>query len=219
MFYKIYAPDTAFIPIQILINHGNTATIYHVGGKPGDRVFPWHDDMKHSNAYTETEIFMPQSNTTVLAALIGLIAFMAVLAILIDFFLRRRRDHRISRMDELEGHDFEFFCADLLRAQGFIEVEVTRGSGDFGVDILAEKDGITYAVQCKRYSGPVGVEAVLRTYGGLAYYERMVGAVMTNQYFTSPAVEAAKKLHILLWDRGYMDAMIEENAPVAVGKK
>ena len=38
----------------------------------------------------------------------------------------------------------------------------------------------------------------------------MVGVVMTNQYFTSPAVEAAKKLHILLWDRGYMDAMIEE---------
>ncbi len=154
---------------------------------------------------------MAQSNITILAALIGLIAFMAVLTILINVYLRRRRDRRISQMDELEGHDFEFFCADLLRAQGFIDVEVTRGSGDFGVDILAEKDGVTYAVQCKRYSGPVGVEAVLRTYGGLAYYERMVGAVMTNQYFTSPAVEAAKKLRILLWDRGYMDAMIEEN--------
>ena len=154
---------------------------------------------------------MSQSNITVLAGLIGLIAFMAVLAILIDFFLRRRRERRISRMDELEGHDFEFFCADLLRAQGFIDVEVTRGSGDFGVDILAERDGVTYAIQCKRYSSPVGVEAVLRTYGGQAYYERMVGVVMTNQYFTSPAVEAAKKLRILLWDRGYMDAMIEES--------
>ena len=153
---------------------------------------------------------MSQSNITVLAGLIGLIAFMAVLTILIDFFLRRRREHRISRMDELEGRDFEFFCAELLRAQGFIDVEVTRGSGDFGVDILAERDGVTYAIQCKRYSSPVGVEAVLRTYGGQAYYERMVGAVMTNQYFTSPAVEATKKLHILLWDRGYMDAMIEE---------
>lgn len=154
---------------------------------------------------------MTQSNIMVLAALIGLIAFMAVLIIIIDFFLRRRRNRQVSRMDELEGHDFEFFCADLLRTQGFMDVEVTRGSGDFGVDILAEKDGITYAVQCKRYNSPVGVEAVLRTYGGLAYYERMVGAVMTNQYFTTPAVEAAKKLRILLWDRGYMDAMIEES--------
>lgn len=154
---------------------------------------------------------MQQSNITVLTVLIGLIAFMAVLIILIDLFLRRRRERRNSKMDELEGRDFEFFCADLLRGQGFIDVEVTRGSGDFGVDILAEKDGVTYAVQCKRYNAPVGVEAVLRTYGGQAYYERMVGAVMTNQYFTSPAVEAAKKLRILLWDRGYMDAMMEDN--------
>lgn len=113
-------------------------------------------------------------------------------------------------MDEMEGHDFEYFCAQLLEKQGFIEVEVTRGSGDFGVDILAEKDGVTYAVQCKRYNGSVGVEAILRTYGGRAYYERMVGAVMTNQYFTAPAVEAAKKLQILLWDRGYIEQMMEE---------
>lgn len=153
---------------------------------------------------------MPQSNITILAVLIGLVAFMAVFIIFIDLFLRHRRKRLISRMDELEGHDFEFFCADLLRGQGFIDVEVTRGSGDFGVDILAEKDGVTYAIQCKRYNAPVGVEAVLRTYGGQAYYERMVGVVMTNQYFTSPAVEAAKKLRILLWDRGYMDAMMEE---------
>lgn len=123
--------------------------------------------------------------------------------------------HRLRRLlpldvDMMDGQEFEYYCADLLKSQGFLEVEVTRASGDYGVDILAEKDGVTYAVQCKRYNGPVGVEAVLRTYGGLAYYERMVGVVMTNQYFTSPAVEAAKKLHILLWDRGYMDAMIEE---------
>lgn len=153
---------------------------------------------------------MPQSNLTVLAALIGLIAFMAVLTILINVFLRHRRDRRISRMDELEGHEFEFFCADLLKAQGFIDVEVTRGSGDFGVDILAEKEGVTYAVQCKRYNGPVGVDAVLRTYAGRDYYDRMVGVVMTNQHFTAPAVAAAEKLRILLWDRDYVDSILEE---------
>ena len=123
---------------------------------------------------------------------------------------RIRRDRRMRVMDEMEGHDFEYFCADLLEKQGFAEVEVTRGSGDFGVDILAEKDGVTYAVQCKRYNGSVGVDAILRTYAGRDYYERMVGAVMTNQYFTTPAVAAAEKLHILLWDRGYVDSILEE---------
>ena len=93
---------------------------------------------------------------------------------------------------------------------GFREVIVTKGSGDFGIDILAEKDGITYGVQCKCYTAPVGVAAIMQAYAGRDYYDRMVGAVMTNQYFTQPAVEAAKKLNILLWDRGYLESMLED---------
>lgn len=121
--------------------------------------------------------------------------------------LRRRRRRFPSDLDLMEGHDFEYYCAELLRQQGFQEVEVTRGSGDYGIDILAEKDGVTYAIQCKCYSGPVGVKAIQEAYAGRDYYDRMVGAVLTNQYFTQPAVEAAKKLKILLWDRGYLEEM------------
>ena len=33
---------------------------------------------------------------------------------------------------------------------------------------------------------------------------------MTNQYFTTPAVNVAKKLKIMLWDRGYLEAMMDE---------
>ena len=123
---------------------------------------------------------------------------------------RRKRRRRSQLMDEMEGHDFEYFCADLLRKNGFLDVEVTKGSGDYGVDILAEKDGVTYAVQCKCYNAPIGVKAVQEVYAGRDYYDRMVGAVMTNQYFTSAAVAAAGKLKILLWDRGYIDSMMEE---------
>ena len=90
---------------------------------------------------------------------------------------------------------------------GFVDVKVTRSSGDYGVDILAEKDGVTYAIQCKRYTGLVGVKAVQEAYAGRDYYDRMVGAVLTNQYFTKPAVQAARKLKILLWDRDYLQEM------------
>lgn len=132
---------------------------------------------------------------------------------LFRFCIRRfGTSRRKSRIDEMEGHEFEYFCARILEETGFIDVEVTRGSGDYGVDILAEKEGVTYAIQCKRYTGPVGVEAVLQVYAGKDYYDRLVGVVMTNQYFTTPAVEAAKKLKILLWDRGYLDSMMEEAA-------
>lgn len=122
----------------------------------------------------------------------------------------KRRRYIPSEVDEMEGHDFEYFCADLLEKAGFLEVEVTKGSGDYGADILAEKDGVTYAIQCKCYHSPIGVKAVQEAYAGRDYYDRMVGAVLTNQYFTTPAVEAAKKLKILLWDRGYLERMMEE---------
>ena len=134
----------------------------------------------------------------------------ALFVLIVMLILRRAKRRRPSDMDIMEGHEFEYYCADLLRRAGFLEVEVTRGSGDYGVDILAERDGVTYAVQCKRYDGPVGVKAVQEAYAGRDYDDRMVGAVMTNQYFTRPAVEVARKLKILLWDRGYLESMLED---------
>lgn len=137
------------------------------------------------------------------------IAVICIIIVVFIIYLKTRKP-RTDGFDDMDGHDFEYFCADLLQHRGFIDVEVTKGSGDNGVDILAEKDGVTYAIQCKRYEEPVGVKAVQEAYAGKDYYDRMVGAVLTNQYFTRGAVETAKKLKILLWDRGYLEIMMEE---------
>ncbi len=137
-------------------------------------------------------------------------ALIVLLAALIITIVKKIRNRPLP-MDEMEGHDFEYYCADILKERGFLEVEVTKGSGDFGADILAEKDGVTYAIQCKCYDKPIGVKAVQEVYAGRDYYDRMVGVVMTNQYFTQPAVELARKLNIMLWDRGYVDAMTDED--------
>ena len=141
--------------------------------------------------------------------LIAVAIFAIIIIAMLRFLFRERR--RSDRFEDMEGHEFEHFCADLLKDKGFVDVEVTKGSGDYGIDILAEKDGVTYAIQCKAYASPVGVKAIQEAFAGKEYYDRMVGAVLTNQYFTNPAVEAAKKLKILLWDRGYLDSMLEEN--------
>ena len=137
------------------------------------------------------------------------IGVLTILGVGIRFLVCAKRK-KPRDIDLMEGHDFEFFCAELLKKRGFLDVEVTKGSGDYGIDILAEKDGVTYAIQCKCYAAPVGVKAVQEAYAGRDYYDCMVGAVLTNQYFTAPAVEAAKKLKIILWDRGYLESMLEE---------
>ena len=139
-------------------------------------------------------------------ALLGCILVYAALR-----WVNRHSRPDAPEMDEMEGHDFEFYCAELLRESGFQNVEVTRGSGDFGADILCERDGVTYAVQCKCYESVVGVHAVQEAFAGKAFYDCMVGAVMTNRYFSGPAVTCARKLNILLWDRGYLEEITKEN--------
>lgn len=142
--------------------------------------------------------------------LIAVAGVIILLSWFLGLWIYRRRNAGEKDFDRLEGHEFEYYCADLLKRKGYTEVEVTRGSGDFGADILAQKEGITFAIQCKCYTSLVGVKAVQEALAGREYYDCMVGAVLTNQYFTAPAVEAAGKLKILLWDRGYLESMEEE---------
>ena len=132
--------------------------------------------------------------------MIYLLIFLVVSMCVIIVLLVRKRRLLPLPMDEMEGHDFEYYCADLLRYNGYEDVEVTKGSGDFGVDILMSKGEVTYAVQCKCYDKPIGVKAVQEVYAGKDYYERMIGVVMTNQYFTQPARELASRLRVILWD-------------------
>ena len=104
-------------------------------------------------------------------------------------------------VDTMEGHEFEYWCADVLRGNGFSNVEVTQGSGDQGVDIIAEKDRIRYAVQCKCYSSDLGNKPVQEVNAGKTIYHCHIGVVMTNRYFTVGAKQAADATGTLLWDR------------------
>ena len=159
--------------------------------------------MDFMNVLTQITI---TSEMVLIPLVVVLLIILSIMAVKLN-----RRGSASDAFEDMEGHEFEYFCANLLKQKGFVDVEVTKVSGDYGIDILAEKDGVTYAIQCKRYAAPVGVKAVQEAYAGRDYYDRMVGAVMTNQYFTTPAVEAAKKLKILLWDGGYVESMMEED--------
>ena len=121
-------------------------------------------------------------------------------------------------VDLMEGHDFEYWCADLLRKIGFVNVIVTQGSGDHGVDVLAEKDGIRYAVQCKCYSKDLGNSPIQEVSSGkmMPQYHCQVGAVMTNRYFTKGAKELAEATGTLLWDRDWIKNHL--SMPVSISK-
>lgn len=103
--------------------------------------------------------------------------------------------------ESMTGQEFEYYCANLLKRNGFVNISVTPGTGDQGVDVLAEKDGIKYAIQCKCYSSPLGNTSVQEVNAGKAFYNCHVGVVMTNSIFTSSAKQLAEATGVLLWDK------------------
>lgn len=118
----------------------------------------------------------------------------------------------IMDYDSMSGTQFESFCKWLLCEHNFTNVETTKASGDHGIDILAEKDDITYAIQCKCYSSNIGNAAVQQAHTGKSLYNRDIAVVLTNQYFTSQAKEEASVLGVKLWDRDKLNEMIEKSS-------
>lgn len=99
--------------------------------------------------------------------------------------------------DNLSPIEYEHLCADILRQQGW-EARVTQGSGDQGVDVLADRNGVMLAVQCKKYSSPVGNKAVQEVIAGVGFYGANRGAVVTNNTYTPSARALANSHNILL---------------------
>ena len=120
----------------------------------------------------------------------------------------QRQVSTVQGCDGMEGHDFEHLCADALRANGYKQVQVTQASGDYGIDVLAQNNGVSYAIQCKRYNSPVGNHAVQEAYAGAAYYGSSVPVVLTNQDFTPAAREMAASLGVKLWGRSELDDLL-----------
>ena len=123
------------------------------------------------------------------------------------------RSYKMScfNIDSVEGHQFEHLCADLLKKNLFTNVTVTQGSGDHGIDILAEKDDISYAIQCKCYSNNIGNAAVQQALAGKKFYKKDIAVVLTNQYFTPQAKEEAAAFGVKLWDRDKLIALIKKS--------
>ena len=127
----------------------------------------------------------------------------------LDFEIESVDHASVSSVDGMEGHEFEYFSAELLRKNGFSNVRVTPGSGDQGVDILAEKGGIKYAIQCKNYASALSNTPVQEVNAGKLFYNCHVGVVLTNSTFTPGAKKLADATGVLLWDRVELQKMMD----------
>lgn len=100
----------------------------------------------------------------------------------------------------MDGFQFEYRCAELLRNRGFHKVSVTKSVGDQGIDVIAYKNGEKYGIQCKYYTHTVGNKAVQEAYSGAGFYDCDHAVVMTNSTFSRAARELAEKLDVELME-------------------
>ncbi|MGA2630980.1 MAG: restriction endonuclease [Terriglobia bacterium] len=117
-------------------------------------------------------------------------------------------------LDTLSGIEFEGLITRLLERMGF-RAEMTKASGDGGVDVVATLDhpltGGRYLIQCKRYApdSPVGAATVREFYGALTADRRAVkGILITTSGFTVQAQEFVRGLPIELIGRDQLEPLL-----------
>lgn len=109
---------------------------------------------------------------------------------------------QIAHIDAMTGEEFEEYVAALLRFQGY-KTRMTPRSGDYGVDIVASKDGVKTAVQIKRYSKKLDQKPIREAVTGMAVrqYGCTKAMVVTNSTFTKAAIFLASESGCELIDR------------------
>jgi restriction system protein len=119
----------------------------------------------------------------------------------------RLRALEISQIDTMDGIVFELYVAELLRHRGW-SVNLTKASGDLGVDLIAHQGDNKYSVQCKRYSKNVSRRAVSDAVAGRNHYGCQFAMVITNSWFTKGAYDLAKSNNCELVDRAKLTEWI-----------
>lgn len=135
----------------------------------------------------------------------------------------RRRDLRLAKsglraIDRMSGTEFEEFVAAQLRVAGY-SVTPTASTGDYGVDLIARKDGARMAVQCKRLAKAVGVAAVQQVVAGALHHGCNRTVVVTNQTFTKAARQLAGTHHCRLVGRSQVQSWTRMQPVVVRGAR
>ncbi|MBL8122305.1 restriction endonuclease [Candidatus Saccharibacteria bacterium] len=139
-------------------------------------------------------------------ALIVIFYIVRLIARVYQFARRIITNLRLSDVDMMDGLVFEKYVANLLKQQGYSNISLTE-QYDYGVDIIATRDGICWGIQVKRHSGLVKADAVRQVVTGLRVYECDRAMVVTNSVFSRVAIQLAKSNECVLVDRSELARM------------
>lgn len=107
----------------------------------------------------------------------------------------QQRDLLRDRLANINPYKFEELIGELLESMGYEDVEVTKASGDKGVDVVGKVQvGITTiieVVQVKRISGTISRNVIDSLRGALPYHKAIRGTIITLGRFAKNCEAAA----------------------------
>ena len=125
-------------------------------------------------------------------------------AAVVDFETRvidwndRQTEAGLSYWKNMRGVAFEFAIRDFLTRRG-CETEMTKGSGDGGIDLVVRMGSSTFWCQCKGHASPISV-AVIREIAGVCSRGGGRPVVIAVNGYTNSAIATANKLRVQLID-------------------
>ena len=116
-----------------------------------------------------------------------------------------------NNFSNLSPYEFEHFVAKLLSEMGY-STKVTQRTGDYGVDIIAKKDGNIIAVQCKRFQegNLVSNRNIQRILGAMHSINAQKCIFVTTSRFTRQAIQQSKGCPIELWDKEILHNLVKK---------
>ena len=104
-------------------------------------------------------------------------------------------------IDKMSGEEFERYLEILFRDDGYQVTHVGNSKGDYGADLILEKEGKKIAVQAKCWHNTVGEKAIQEVVSSKAIYNCKEAMVVTNRWFSYQAQHLAKANGVTLWNR------------------
>jgi restriction system protein len=130
-----------------------------------------------------------------------------------SFLIRRKFDQQTSREDirKLSWQQFEIIVGEAFRRLGYRVMENRGGGADGGIDLVLDREGQRFFVQCKQWKVlKVGVKPIRELAGVMSAKGVRDGFFVTSGTYTKEAREFAEEAGISLVDGDSLGRMVRD---------
>ncbi len=130
-----------------------------------------------------------------------------------SFFIRRKFDQQTSINDirKFSWQQFEIMVGEAFRRVGYRVIENGGGGADGGIDLVLDREGQRFLVQCKQWKVlKIGVKPIREFAGVMSAKGVRDGFFVTSGTYTTEARAFAEEAGIALVDGDSLERMVRE---------